>query len=331
MVDPERIIISRTDSIGDVVLTLPVAAVLKKHFPNAYIIFLGRSYTRSVIEACENIDEFADWDELEKLPDHEAVEKLKLFRADVFIHVFPRRRLAQLAKKAKIKLRIGASGRIYHWFTCNGIVRMSRRKSDLHEAQLNIQLLRGLKIDDIPSLTSIPDMYGLREPDSTRVNQYIEKEKFNLILHPGSRGSAREWGIENFQDLVNLLPQNRYKLFVTGTKQEGESLRSFLNANSNVTDLTGKFDLRSLIAFINVADGIVAASTGPLHIAAALGKKAIGLYAPMRPIHPGRWRPVGKDAHFLVLQKNCNDCKKSKDCICIRSLTPVQVKMILES
>jgi len=57
---PANIIISRTDSIGDVVLTLPLAAVLKQHFPQAKIAFIGRAYTRPVIEACKYVDAFID-------------------------------------------------------------------------------------------------------------------------------------------------------------------------------------------------------------------------------------------------------------------------------
>ena len=57
---PGNIIISRTDSIGDVVLTLPVAGILKRNFPNLQIAFMGRSYTKPVIEACKYVDTFID-------------------------------------------------------------------------------------------------------------------------------------------------------------------------------------------------------------------------------------------------------------------------------
>ena len=60
---PQNIIISRTDSIGDVVLTLPVATVLKKQFPEMKIAFMGKSYTRPIIEACTSVDQFIDVDE----------------------------------------------------------------------------------------------------------------------------------------------------------------------------------------------------------------------------------------------------------------------------
>lgn len=81
-----------------------------------------------------------------------------------------------------------------------------------------------------------------------------------------------------------------------------------------------------MISFIAQIDGVLAASTGPLHIAAALGKHAIGLYAPMRPIHPGRWAPLGKKATFLVKEKYCSKCRNSNRCECIESITAEEVK-----
>jgi heptosyltransferase-3 len=57
--------------------------------------------------------------------------------------------------------------------------------------------------------------------------------------------------------------------------------------------------LDELIAFIFNADGLLASGTGPLHLAAASGIHALGLFPPSRPIHPGRWAPLGKKAEYL--------------------------------
>jgi ADP-heptose:LPS heptosyltransferase len=147
-----------------------------------------------------------------------------------------------------------------------------------------------------------------------------------LILHPKSKGSAREWGLENFSKLIELLPAEKFNIIVTGTKEEGSLMAGFLEKHrERVTDMTGKLSLSEMITLIGSSDGMVAASTGPLHLAAALGTRAVGLYAPMRPIFPKRWAPVGKNATYLVLEKNCNDCRKTLDCRCIRSITPESV------
>ena len=137
-------IISRTDGIGDVILTLPMAAVLKKEFPGCHILFLGKTYTQEVIRCCVNVDRFLDWDRIRQLSPEQQMTELKATGADVIIHAFPCAAIAQLAKSAGIQLRIGTSGRLFHLLTCNRIIWLSRRRSRLHEAQLNLKLLNGL-------------------------------------------------------------------------------------------------------------------------------------------------------------------------------------------
>lgn len=324
--NPKTIIFSRTDSIGDVMLTLPMIGIFKEFFPSCKIIFLGKKYTKAIADSCKNIDVFLDWDELVSQPPKDRPAILKSLTADAIIHIFPNRKISTLAKKAKIPLRIGTSHRIYHWLTCNKLVNFTRKNSNLHEAQLNLKLLEHFGIKKDYSLKELENYYGLKAIEKTEgLKNLIDDGRFNLILHPKSKGSAREWGLANFSDLIKHLPDDKFKIFITGTKEEGEMMENFFSENPHTIDLTGKFSLGELIAFINSADGIVAASTGPLHIAAALGKTAIGIYAPMRPIHPGRWAPVGKNANVFVLDKICKDCRKKKDCVCIRSVSPLEV------
>ncbi len=317
-----RILISRTDSIGDVVLTLPLAGVLKQQFPDCYIIFLGRNYTRPVIEACRFVDEFVDWGAISLDPES-CISHLASLKADVIIHVFPDKEICKAAKKAGIPLRIATAGRAFTVLTCNKLKLISRRNSGLHEAQLNLKLLSPLGISREFSLEEIPQFYGLTPPSVIR---HPSSDIFQLILHPRSKGSAREWGLENFGRLIELLPAEKFNILVTGTKEEGDSMREFLiRYGSRITDLTGKLTLPEFLSLIGTSDGLVAASTGPLHLAAALGKKAIGLYAPMRPIFPKRWAPLGINASYVVLDKKCSSCRKNLDCECIRAIRPEEV------
>ncbi len=329
----QRIIISRTDSIGDVVLTLPLAGILKKYMPKSYIFFLGSAYTKDVVDCSEHIDEFIDWTSLSHLPEKEAVKMIQTYKADIILHVFPCKKIAILAKKAKIEYRIGTTNRIYHWFNCNKLVRLSRKNSNLHESQLNTKLLQSLEIEKDFNLTQITSFYGLSEikilPEA--FNGLLDKEKFNLILHPKSKGSAREWGLNNFAKLIEILPKDKYKIFISGTSDEAALMQSeILDKNDKITDLCGKMSLAEFISFIAQADGLIAASTGPLHIAAALGKTALGIYPPIKPMHPGRWKPVGKNAAYFVKNQTCNDCKKTNDCHCMKSILPEEIKEYLD-
>src|SRR4051794_33870418 len=114
-----------------------MAAVLKQYFPSAKIAFIGKAYTKPVILACKYVDAFIDREDFL----NGSGKTIGGEPADVIIHVFPDAAIAGHARKAGIPLRIGTTNRIYHWTTCNKLVKLSRRNSDLHEAQLNLRLL----------------------------------------------------------------------------------------------------------------------------------------------------------------------------------------------
>lgn len=325
-----RIIISRTDAIGDVVLTLPVAYLLKKFIPDCSVIFLARTYTKAVVDSCIYVDEFANWDETS---DIDPVVFLKNLNADAIVHIFPEKSVVKAAFKAKIPLRIGTSHRIYNIFRCNHLVNFTRKKSSLHEAQLNIKLLKYFGIQEIQEKNDFFEMFGLEkiEPLNTELKSLLCPHKFNLILHPKSKGSAREWGIKNYQNLISLLDSEKFKIFITGTDKERNNVDNLFKNNDNKPiDLMGKLSLTELISFINEADGLIACSTGPLHIAAALNKKVVGIFPPIKPMHPGRWAPLGKYAEVIFKEIECSKCRKSKHCECIEAVKPEEVFQKLE-
>ncbi len=326
---PANIIISRTDSIGDVVLTLPVAAVLKKYFPGIKIGFMGKEYTRAVIEACENVDCFIDADDFLNKNISVCGEK-----PEAIIHVFPVAKIASKAKQLKIPIRIGTTNRVYHWLTCNRLVRLSRKNSTSHEAQLNLKLLKPLGIIHTFSAEEIGNSFGLTriKPLDEKFASLIDGSKYNLILHPKSQGNGREWGLDNFIQLIKLLDKEKYKIFISGVAKERELLQPlFEQAGDRVNDITGSMELAEFISFIASCDGLVASGTGPVHLAAASCIDAFGIYPPIRPIHPERWAPLGKRAKVFVVNKTCTLCKGNESaCECILEVKPEWINEELE-
>ncbi|HBI28746.1 MAG TPA: ADP-heptose--LPS heptosyltransferase, partial [Deltaproteobacteria bacterium] len=53
----KRILLIRTDRIGDTVLTLPAATALKAAFPEVQISFLARNYTEPLVRLYQDVDE----------------------------------------------------------------------------------------------------------------------------------------------------------------------------------------------------------------------------------------------------------------------------------
>jgi ADP-heptose:LPS heptosyltransferase len=98
----------------------------------------------------------------------------------------------------------------------------------------------------------------------------------------------------------------------------------------NVTSICGKLTLDQLAAFIAACDGLIASGTGPLHMSAALGQRTLGLFPPLRPIHPGRWAPIGTRAEVLCIDKVCAGCKDPSACACMRAITPQMVADVVD-
>lgn len=312
--DNKTIIISRTDSIGDVILTLPVCGWLKDKFPTCRTVFLGRNYTKPVLECYDDIDQIITLEEIEELNRDQQVKFIRDLDATAFIHVFPNKFLAELASQASVPYRVGTSHRFFHFFSCNLRPNFTRKNAHEHESQLNFHLLKFFGAESLPSLEQIQEC-TLRLTPKAQLNNDLAKllsgSNKKIVLHPRSQGSAMEWPIENYTKLSRQLVKEGYEVFFSGTKQEGASFRGNIPTHKMIHDVSGLMDLASFITFLSKCHAIVACSTGPLHIASVLGLKAVGLYTSKRPMHPGRWKPIGKN--ISILESDNHNLSKRND------------------
>lgn len=331
-----HVLICRTDNIGDVVLTLPLAGYLKQLFPDVRIDFMCRSYAAPMVRQCAFVDRVIGIDSGSDSGIDGAGDAASLIASggyDTVIFAFPDRRLARAAQRARIANRVGTSHRLYHWFTCNRLAHFSRVRSPLHEAQLNFALLKPLGIEHTPTLAQIAPLYGVSAPANADVALLREQAPFNLILHPKSNGNGREWPLERYTELASLL-QSRpdIRLWITGGPAEGALLArdaAPLLAMPNVVNLCARFDLAGLCALIGAADGVIASGTGPLHMAAALGRPTLGLFPPIKPIDPARWGALGAQAQSMVGAQQCDSCTGVEQCACMRAISAQQVAAVV--
>ena len=324
----ERVLVCRTDNIGDVVLTLPLAGFLKQRLPAVSIDFLVRAYAAPVVRHCRFVDRVLAIEEqgdLEKMFSDGAY--------DTVIFAYPDRNAAKAAKRAGVANRVGTSHRLFHWFFCNRLAHFSRVRSDLHEAQLNFALLRPLGIAHTPALGEIPAWYGLDAPRTAQAQALRAQAPFNLVLHPKSNGNGREWPLVRYTELARLLGRDTdLCIWVTGSASEGELLAREapdLLALPNVRNLCGSCDLSGLTALIGAADGLIASGTGPLHIAAAIGIAVLGLFPPVKPIDVARWGALGVHAASLTAPQRCSRCADSAACDCMHSISAESVAAVV--
>jgi heptosyltransferase-3 len=297
-------LINRIDNIGDVILTLPVCIYLKLLYPDIKITILARSYTKPIVDACPAIDFFIDYEQLILLPEKEQIANIKARNIDVILHTFNKTTIAKLAKQAGIPIRIGNTSKNSHFIYCNKLIRLSRGNSHLHEAQQMFLFLHPLGLTHIPTIGTISNYYkDFYKPHTelrAELSAYLKPEKFNLIVHTMSNGHGREWEMDKYAELIKALPLDQFNVIVTGSDKEAKVLNEWAkDLPPSVINLSGKMTLPEFMTFIYKADGLLASGTGPLHMAAASGIHALGLFPVSKSINALRWAPLGKNAEHI--------------------------------
>lgn len=317
-----RIMIAKTTHVGDVVITLPLAGVLKHYFPDATILFLAKGSNCDIARRYVFIDEVYD----ESIIDTE--EGLTACSADVFIQVNNSEKLAVAAKKAGIPIRIGTIYRKYNWSLCTDRVFISREMKWLNRRELDLEFLRPLGITHRLTYQDIASLYQFhKEQLPEEFQKILEPNKFKLILHPTLITAKKyQWPLEHYKTLIDSLDLEKFQIFITGVESDRSYLDSFLKEiDTRVINLVGKISLKDLITLIEKCDGLIAGSTGPLHLAAALGIHALGIYRADKK-YIRRWESVGWKAEVIAEQTACPKCPTDDPCQCIRGIRPEYVK-----
>lgn len=330
--ETKRILVVRTDRLGDVILTLPMLPRLKKCIPDAHIAMLLSRYTGEIVERNPYIDELLWYDDgRAEVPFDAILRTVRGGRFGTVIVVHPTLRLAWLMYRAGIPVRIG-SGYRYYSFLFNRKVYEHRKNAQRHEVEYNLNLLSALDCQG-QEKPGVVDFGIVVSPGAeARVEHLlsslgIDPSKRRLIVHPGSGGSAREWPMENLIRLASLLLEEKELCgLVTGNAGEFSLGDQFVRGtDGKTTNLAGRLTVTELAALIRTASLFVGHSTGPLHIAAAVGTPVLGFYPQLTPMSPRRWGPYAGRNIVLVPDKpvDCKDCvaQKGGRCACMETIT----------
>ena len=144
----KKIIIARTDKIGDLILSIPSFFMVRKMYPDAEITLLVRSYNYDIVKNLPYINRVVQIDNYRQ---KELLEKIRYFNADIFIALYVDKFVMELAKASKAKIKIGPLSKLKSFFTFNKGVLQKRSKSIKHEAEYNLDLIKKLnkkKYDD---------------------------------------------------------------------------------------------------------------------------------------------------------------------------------------
>ena len=296
---------------------------------------LIQHYTVELVEDHRDVDKVFCYDENDRLiPFFKLVSILRHQKFDVVFHTHPRFRLALITWLADIPIRVGTGYRWYS-FLFNNRVFEHRKHAVHHELEYNLHLLGAIGcssdgIDVTPSIEVHPAV--TRKVVNLLKNIGVhETDKF-VILHPGSGRSARDWSLQNFGMLGKRLSQlPDMKVIVTGGKAEQalvDRVQSIIGAQA--LSLVNVFTLREFSALAKRSSLFIANSTGPIHIAAAVGTPVIGFYPQIPVLSSARWGPYTEQKIIFTPKDKPTDCKKclrdkNGTCECMDSISVDEV------
>lgn len=314
--EPKNILIVKTDRIGDLILTLPLAGLIKKQYPNSKVSFLVREYTKNFVRNHPFVDEVIVLKESDgNVPLFENVNIIKQKKFDYCIVVYPRFKISLMVFLSGIKNRIGTGYRWYS-FLFNRKVYEHRKNAERHELEYNANLLEKLGIKNNISEKNIS--YDLKVDESSLQNviKILIDEKFDLqkpiiIVHPGSGRSSIDLPVNKFAELVKKLDDDNYQVILTGSKNEIELCEKIKSSNK-VKNFAGKFNLDELTALISKSAMFISNSTGPIHIAAALSKYTVGFYPKIVSCSQERWGPYTNKKLVYEPTIDCKNCTREQ-------------------
>jgi len=277
----DRILISRMKFIGDVVLTTPVVRAVRERFPSAHIAYLAEKQAVSLLEGNPHLNELIAFDFskpgfLEQL---RVIQRLRKGKFDVFIDLFCNPRTALLARSSGAPVRIGKEvrgrGRLY----TDRIVDDGKPKTAVEYHYQYVQPL-GVERTHVQTEIFLSDAEK-REAGIYLKWQDVDLEKPIVGLHPGATWPAKVWPAERFADLIDLI---KAKLDVQVVVTQGPRDAAIIDKISGLAIGNATFlkavPLRQLAAVLSKFSVYVANDSGPMHIAAAVGTRTIGIFGP---------------------------------------------------
>ncbi len=304
-----KTLVVRLDHLGDLLLTTPVVRALAVggHLVDVLVQDALKPIFRDsrFVQGCFGIEEVspgfpAAWWKLARW--------MRAARYDCVILAYakePRLCLASTFSGAhrRIAMWSGAWGRLTrHECLASRILEDPRPVSEI--------LLSCSRALGVPDQGLKPDLF-LSTDELRSARDLIPaslRDRRLIGIHPGAAGNACNLPSEVYRDLAALLlRETDCGLIVTGTRSEERLLalwpKEILDSD-RVWISTGQLDVRQLAGVVKQMAVYVCSSTGPLHVASAVGTSTVSPFCPAAPLNATIWGNVGA-ASRVVEPENC--------------------------
>jgi lipopolysaccharide heptosyltransferase I len=320
---PRRILIVKPSALGDIVHALPVLHLLRQKFPRAHITWLATPAFAPLLDGHPLIDRVMLFERRRRVQtaathrlsallafsrqlneaDFDLVIDLQgLFRSGLFTWL----------TSAATRIGFDYAREGAPWFYTHRVPTPTRER---HAVERYLDVAEALGCGRGPVVFD----FGLGKT-LDQLLAAVENVGPYCVLLPGTNWATKRWPAEHFAELVGPIENELgLRCVVAG----GSDVKQLAQAVPAI-DLTGQTDLKQLVRLIRHADLVIANDSGPMHIAAALGRPLVTMFGPTNPIRTG---PYARPKTVARLQIICHPCY-SRECnhhTCMKELRPSSV------
>ena len=314
-IDPSGILVSLLLPIGDTLFATPALAALRRQFPWAKITVLVSRSNAAILGNNPNFDDMvvldANVSERRMRNLARCITELRQKKYDLILNLSPVGRIVlMMAGLTQKRLHVDMPP---FWWLIGG---HSEEYRSRHAIDQYLQVIEPFLSAPLTSEERQPRLYlTARDRSSARRKLRdwgLSPAHLLVTMHVGGDGfnGRKRWATSRFADVANQLIErfNAHILLVGGKEDELLCQEVVELVPRNITAVAGLTSLRESAALIELSALFVGNDSCPLHIAAAVGTPAVGIFGPS---NQEQFRPIGKPTYRQrLVQSNlpCSPC-----------------------
>ena len=315
-----KILVVRTDKLGDFITALPTLSVLKKYNPANSLSVCVAPLNRELASSCPFIDEVIVDDG--ETPVMEFASMLQKKKFDASITLFSNTRVALYQAIAQIPIRIAPATKIAQIFY-NRRIKQRRSEAKMAEFEYNLYLCKAL-FEDIDLTYDFP-LIEFSEAELTEVYDTfyapLQIDKPIIAFHPGSGGSSEaNLTFDEYLELVNIvIKSDKYQAVMTFGPDD---TKLFQKAQKECEGLdvilyNSKDGIVNFLKLLSTLELFVSTSTGTYHLAALAGIRTLSFFGSSTFASVKRWRAISPEemqkAFMLDAKNKKSELEKIKE------------------
>ena len=327
-----KILILKPSSLGDVVQALPVLRLLKRHLPASEIFWWIDTKFAPLLEGDPDLAGIVRFERKRwASPVHwpEMFRSLRWMRAQNFDLVIDLQSLARsgaFAWLANGKFLIGLDD---FREGARGFYDLAIRRASFHTHAVDwyLAVLPRLGVPVHNHFQWLPER--LQVAEAVKSKWQIGSARW-IAIQPGARWPNKRWPVEFFAELVRRLSQkfSDARFAILGDNEDkplGEIISRI--EPERCLNLCGQTSLPEMVEWLRLSELMITNDTGPMHVAAALGKPLVALFGPTEPRRTGPYHQLDS---VLRIELPCSPCLKprchyEKKNECLNALPPAIV------